>query len=103
MSEQVKAMGMAFDAIERKRTGKPAPMACCTRCGEPLIGTFRFAGFEFVCICCGRLHDFLQPAPKEATPELDTRQAELQLLWAEAVKSGVDLVEWINERKAGTN
>jgi hypothetical protein len=103
MSEKVKAMEMALDAIERKRTGAPAPMACCTRCGEPLIGTFRFAGYEFVCICCGKLLGFVEPTPKAATPELDARQAELQRLWNEAVKSDVSLAEWIMERKAGAN
>jgi hypothetical protein len=41
-------VGTALDLIGRKAAGKPAPMACCPRDGEPLIGTFERAGAEFL-------------------------------------------------------
>lgn len=78
MSSRVKAIKMAFDAIERKRNGEPAPMATCPNCGEPLIATFRFAGYEFVCVVCKRMWGFIDPKPAEATPELEARQKELR-------------------------
>lgn len=86
MSEKVKAFELAFDAMERKRTGKPAPMATCPACGEPLIMTLRFPGKEFICVECRRLWGFVEPTPKEETPEIRARYEELKAKWDEEVK-----------------
>jgi len=81
MSQIVKAFAMALDAIDRKKQGKPAPMAICPHCREPLIGTFRFPGKEFICMGCDRLWGFVEPIPAEATPELEARYQELKAKW----------------------
>ncbi len=81
MSEKAKALGMTLDAMARKREGKKAPVATCPMCGEPLVMTFKFPGKEFVCVECGRLWGFVDPVPKEETPELLTRIAELKAKW----------------------
>lgn len=81
MSDMVKGFGMAMDAIDRRRTGRPAPMATCPECGEPLIATFRFPGKEFVCMGCKKLWEFLDPVPEEVTPELTERYGEMKKRW----------------------
>ena len=81
MSDRTKAFAMVLDAIARKQQGKPAPMATCPRCREPLIFTFRFQGKEFICMGCGRLWGFVEPIPAESTPELEARYRELKAKW----------------------
>ena len=80
-SDEVKALGMVLDMQERKKSGKPAPMATCPRCDEPLISTIKFRGKEFICVACRRLWEFLQPKAAEVTPELQTRYDELKAQW----------------------
>ena len=81
MSDEIKAFVMVLAAIARKQQGKPAPMATCPNCREPLIGTLRFRGKEFVCVGCGRLWGFVDPIPTESTPELEARYRELKAKW----------------------
>jgi hypothetical protein len=81
VSDVVKALGKVFDVMERKKSGKPAPMATCPKCGEPLIVTLRVPGKEFVCVECKGLWEFLEPNPVEATPELEARYQELKAKW----------------------
>jgi len=90
MSEKVKALGMALDLMKRKREGKPAPMATCPSCGEPLISTLRFRGYEFICVVCRRHWGFVEPTPAEATPELDARYQELKAQWDAEIKESDD-------------
>ena len=88
MSEQLKAFGLALDMMKRKKEGKPAPMATCPSCGEPLIMTFKFPGKEFICVECRRLWGFVEPTPVEKTPELETRYQELKAKWTAEVFEG---------------
>jgi len=81
MSGKIKAIALALDAVARKQQGKPAPMATCPHCREPLIGTFQFRGKEFICMGCRRLWGFVEPIPAEATPELEARYLELKAKW----------------------
>lgn len=85
MADEVKALGMALDMIDRQKTGKPAPMATCPRCDEPLIATVKFRGKEFVCVACKALWEFLQPKAVEATPELHARYDELKAQWDDEI------------------
>ena len=80
-NNKVKALGMVLDVIARKKTGKPAPMATCPVCKEPLIATIRFRGKEFICVACKRLWEFLDPLPADATPELEARYKVLKAEW----------------------
>lgn len=68
-------IGTAFRLADKR---KPAPFATCPADGEPLIGTFRYRGAEFVCMACGAKLGFLSPAPAEPTPALEARHAELR-------------------------
>jgi hypothetical protein len=64
------------------------PMAVCPVDREPLIATLAFPKKEFICICCGRLYEFMfqnGPAAADPTPELDARYAELKAEWDEHV------------------
>ena len=81
MSEKVKALELAFDAIARKRDGKKPPIATCPSCGEPLVMTFKFLGKEFICVECRRTWGFVEPTPMEETPALLERLAELKAKW----------------------
>jgi hypothetical protein len=81
MSEKVKALEMAFDAVTRKREGKEPPVATCPSCSEPLIMTLKFRGKEFICVACRRLWGFVEPTPAESTPELLARLEELRAQW----------------------
>ena len=81
MSEKVKAIELAFDAMRRKREGKEPPIATCPSCSEPLVGTFKFPGKEFICVACRGLWGFVEPTPAEATPELLARLKELKAQW----------------------
>lgn len=56
--------------------------ACCPNCGEPLIPTIAWRKKEFICICCGRLWEFLQPVGKHG-PEIEARYDELKAEWDE--------------------
>ena len=85
MSEMIKAFDLARDAVKREKEGKPAPMATCPACGEPLIATFKFRGKEFVCVECHKLWGFVDPTPVESTPELDARYQELKAKWDASV------------------
>lgn len=100
MSETVRALGMALGSNSPSKWGGKPPMATCTGCGEPLILTLHWHGAEFVCICCGRHLGFVDPVPVEATPEVKARQEELQAEWDAARRTGVDLDEWLAERRA---
>lgn len=53
-------------------------VATCPADGEPLVGTFEFRGFEFICMVCGTKYEFLQPRPAPETPELMARHDELK-------------------------
>lgn len=81
MNEKIKALEMFLDTMERKKEGKPAPMATCPGCSEPLILTLRFPGKEFICVCCRKLWRFVDPTPAEATPERITRHQVLETKW----------------------
>lgn len=75
----VKAFGAVADIQERKREGRPAPMATCPRDDEPLMSTFEFPGAEFYCQVCRGTYGFLDPKPAETTPELQARHDELRV------------------------
>lgn len=70
-------------------------IALCPRCSDPLVMTFAWPGFEFVCLGCGRLTTFLGQLPAVETPELlaacDARKAEWQELSAGLIPSTVYL------------
>jgi hypothetical protein len=53
------------------------PLACCPVDGEPLVSCMEYRGAEFLCMVCGAKVGFLGPTPKDPTPELDARYAEL--------------------------
>lgn len=57
---------------------------CHVDVDEPLVSTFAFAKYEFICMACGRLYGWVEPLPAEPTPELealaDQRKAEWQAL-----------------------
>lgn len=55
-----------------------APTATCRADGEPLVFTFEYPRYEFICMVCGEKYGFLDPAPAESTPELEARHAELR-------------------------
>lgn len=65
-------------AMAMRDKKEPAPMATCTRDGEPLVSTLEFRNAEFICVVCGTKYGFLAPNPVVATPELDARHAELK-------------------------
>jgi hypothetical protein len=69
---------------------KPAPMATCPTCHDPLVMTFEFPGAEFICVPCDRLYGFLSPLAAESTPELEARHEELkaEYLAARAARQG---------------
>ena len=79
--EKIKALGMALGSNASEKWGGSPPVATCPHCSEPLIGTLRFRGYEFVCVCCERKWGFVEPVPKESTPELMARYAELKAKW----------------------
>jgi hypothetical protein len=59
-----------------------APIALCPTCGEPLISTFAFSGYEFLCLCCGRRVTFFGPKKGDGdNPRLVDRLAQLQAEW----------------------
>lgn len=60
------------------------PIALCPTCAEPLISTFMFTGYEFLCICCGRRVTYIGPVRGDGDdPKVSARLAELQALWDE--------------------
>jgi hypothetical protein len=95
------------------------PVACCTRCSEPVVTCLYFRGYEFICVCCGKLLGFLSPVPGAPTPERLARHGELRALWDENVKGKLlvqgreqyaspeklrahhEALEWIRARTAG--
>lgn len=54
------------------------PYATCPADDEPLIGTFKYRGVEFVCMVCGAGYGLLSPKPAEPTEALKARLAELE-------------------------
>lgn len=54
-----------------------ASMACCLKDDEPLVETFVFPGYEFICMVCKTKYPYFGPKGREVTPELEARQAEL--------------------------
>ena len=64
-------------------TTSDPPMALCPRCEEPLVATFYFPGYEFVCMGCGKRVEFFGPKRGVSTPELEARQAEHQAAFDE--------------------
>ena len=83
--EKVKALGMALGSNDSEKWGGKPPMATCPHCSEPLIATFRFRGYEFVCVCCERKWGFVDPVPVVSTPELEARYAELKARWDDSL------------------
>lgn len=55
-----------------------APVATCRVDGEPLVMTFEFPKYEFICQVCKKLYDFFGPKPADETPELLARYEELK-------------------------
>lgn len=95
MSEKVKALGMVLDGMARKKAGRKPPMATCPAhyCGEPLVSTLRFRGYEFICVVCKRHWGFVDPTPAESTPELKARYEELKAQWDAEIKESDDARE----------
>jgi hypothetical protein len=63
-----------------------SPIALCPGCSEPLIATFAYSGYEFLCICCGQRVTFFGPRRGDGDDEqLQARMAELQAEWDEHV------------------
>jgi len=54
------------------------PFAGCRSCGEPLVSTFEWRGYEFICMGCGRHWAFLQPRPIPFSLEVTRRHDELR-------------------------
>ena len=79
--EKIKALGLALGSNAPDKWGGKPPMATCPSCSEPLIATFKYRGYEFICTCCGRMWGFVEPEPVESTPELEARLAELKEKW----------------------
>jgi len=79
--EKIKALGMALGSNSSEKWGGKPPMATCPNCGEPLIATFHFPGYEFICASCKRMWGFVDPVPVESTPELEARHSELKAQW----------------------
>ena len=98
MSEHVKALGMALGSNNPERWGGKPPMATCPGCDEPLVGTFDWPGYEFVCVCCGRHLGFVEQKPAESTPTIEARHAELDQAFRDAKESGAELQVWLRER-----
>lgn len=61
-------------------------MACCPCCDEPLVVTLAFRFKEFYCVCCGATWGFLDPNPKDPTPDLMARADELREEWVQLSK-----------------
>lgn len=57
------------------------PIATCPNDDEPLVLTFEFPGYEFICMVCGNKYEFLAPKTALATPELIARCEELGVLY----------------------
>lgn len=55
-------------------------VATCRSCGDVLVMTFAWRGYEFVCLGCGRLETYMGPKGVDETPELlarcDARKGE---------------------------
>lgn len=62
-------------------------VATCPVDGEPLVSTFEFPKYEFICVVCDRLYGFLQPQPAQETPELMARHDELREQYVAARKA----------------
>lgn len=75
-------------ALDMADKSKPARMACCPNCQEPMVSTMKYRGAEFVCQMCGLLCGWLDPIPKANTPELEARQKELQALFDSGKEPG---------------
>lgn len=45
-------------------------VACCPRCGDPLVSTMAWDRFEFYCLSCGGHFGFLEPDGKPETADL---------------------------------
>jgi hypothetical protein len=56
-------------------------MATCHVDNEPLVGTLKFRGYEFICVVCERKYEFLSPKAAVETPELRARYEELRARW----------------------
>lgn len=56
-------------------------IAICRSCGEPLVMTMAWRGFEFICMKCGRLETYFGPAAAEESPALIARCDELKAEW----------------------
>ncbi len=48
------------------------------RCGSPLVFTFEFRGYEYVCVDCGHKYGVLGVARRDVTPELAAAHAYAQ-------------------------
>ena len=83
--EKIKALGLALGTNAPEKWGGKPPMATCPNCGEPLIGTFRFRGYEFICVSCKRKWGFVDPVPVVSTPELEARYKELKAEWEKKI------------------
>lgn len=57
------------------------PTAGCPADDEPLIGTFEYPKYEFVCLTCGRLYGFLSPKRLPTNPATEARYRELKARW----------------------
>lgn len=70
-------------------------IATCRSCGDVLVMTMAWRGYEFVCLGCGRLETFIGPRGVDETPELlvrfDARKAEWRELSAGLLSGGVML------------
>ncbi len=69
-------------AEKTKGTVKKASIAGC-ECGAPLVMTFAFTKFEFICLECGRQYGWLEPCEMPATPENEARMDALAAEFAE--------------------
>lgn len=70
-------------------------VATCPSCGDVLVMTMAWRGFEFVCLSCGNLWDFVQPRGADETPErwarIEATKAEWQELSAGLLSGGAML------------
>lgn len=67
-------------------------IAMCA-CGEPLVATFAFRGYEFFCMTCGRKYTYFGPQGQDATPELiarsDAAEAALRAIEKDTIPGGM--------------
>lgn len=64
-------------AIVTRQSVPLGEIKTCPRCGEPVVFTFEFRGYEYLCVECAWKGDIFGPSASTATPERVARRDEL--------------------------